>query len=98
MKSPLLRVAFWMILLAVTGYGVMTLRGPRGIAALREKGQLIEAMEKRNAGLALQVERKRDRNKRLAENPAEQELEIRKQYKLVRPGEKMYVTGDPENR
>jgi len=76
----------------------MTLRGPRGIAALREKGQLIEAMEKRNAGLALQVERKRDRNKRLAENPAEQELEIRKQYKLVRPGEKMYVTGDPENR
>jgi cell division protein FtsB len=42
-----------------------------------------------------EIERMRDHIKRLTDNPAQQELEIRGRLKLVKPGEKVYVTGDP---
>jgi cell division protein FtsB len=55
-------------------------------------------MEKRNAGLALEIERKREHIRRLTDNPAEQELEIRERLKLVHPNEKVYIIGDPAKK
>jgi hypothetical protein len=55
-------------------------------------------MENRNASLARDIERRRERIKRLADNPAEQELEIREQLKLVSPTDKVYITGDPARK
>ena len=63
----------------------------RQLAAQREVNQKLE---QRNAGLAQQIERKREHIRRLAENPAEQELEIRERLKLVHPNEKIYILGE----
>ena len=73
------------------GYAIVTLSGPKGIPALIAKRQQIEQLEKRNAMLAQQNERLREHIQRLADNPAQQDLEIRKRLKLVRPGEKVYL-------
>ncbi len=98
MKSPFARLAFVFAFLAVAGYAFMTLRGPKGVPALLEKNRQIEVMEKRNAGLAQEVERKRERIRRLSDNSTEQELEIRQRLKLVHPGEKVYIVGEPETK
>ena len=62
---------------------------------LMEKQRVIHEMEKRNSDAAKEIERMRERLDRLSNDPAEQELEIRQRLKLVHPGEKVYVTGDP---
>ena len=46
------------------------------------------------ATLAQEVERKKEHVNRLKNNPAEQELEIRKRLKLLRPDEKSYIVGE----
>jgi len=75
----------------VIGYAVITLRGPKGIPALMTRRQQIEQLEKRNAMLAQENERLREHIQRLADNPSQQELEIRQRLKMVRPGEKVYL-------
>jgi cell division protein FtsB len=91
MKNSLKRLGYATAFLIVMGYAVVTLRGPKGIPALMAKRQQIEQLEKRNAMLAQQNERLREHIQRLADNPAQQELEIRQRLKLVRPGEKVYL-------
>jgi cell division protein FtsB len=76
-------------------YALVTLRGPKGLPALYEKRTQIREMEKRNQTLTRDIERKREHIRRLADNPGEQELEIRERLKLVRPNEKVYIIGDP---
>lgn len=95
MKVPLSRFAYAIALVLVATYAFMTLHGPRGLHALADKRAQIRELEKRNASLAQEIERKRERIRRLAENPAEQELEIRERLKLVHPNEKIYITGEP---
>jgi cell division protein FtsB len=68
------------------------------MAALIEKERTVGRMEQRNAELAREIERKREHIKRLAENPTEQELEIRERLKLVHPGEKIFITGEPDKK
>jgi len=68
---------------------------PKGMHAWQEKQSQIQQMEKRNTGLAQEVERKKEHVNRLKDNPAEQELEIRKRLKLLRPDEKSYIVGEP---
>jgi cell division protein FtsB len=48
--------------------------------------------------LAREIEQKRERINRLAGNQAEQEIEIRHRLKLVHPGEKIYIVGEPEKK
>jgi cell division protein FtsB len=60
-----------------------------------EKQRQIQEMQQRNAKLDRDIERMRDHIKRLTDNPVQQELEIRDRLKLVKPGEKVYITGDP---
>ena len=47
---------------------------------------------------AKEIERMREHLQRLSNDPAEQELEIRDRLKLVHPGEKVYITGDPDKK
>jgi cell division protein FtsB len=93
MKSNLTRFACAIVFLLVATYAVVTLRGPKGVHALVEKQAQIQEMERRNAEMARDIERERERIKRLTDNPAEQDLEIRERLKLVHPGEKVYITG-----
>jgi cell division protein FtsB len=93
MKAPLTRFAYVIVFLVVVTYAFFAY--PRGVQAWEEKKRQIQQMEKRNAALALEVERKKDHVNRLRDNPAEQELEIRKRLKLLRPNEKSYIVGEP---
>ena len=98
MKAPFARFVFAVAFILVAGYSFVTLRGPRGIPALLEKQRQIEVLEKRNAALAREIERKREHVKRLTDNPGEQELEVREKLKMLHPGEKVYITGDPAKK
>jgi cell division protein FtsB len=96
MKAPLIRMAYFAAFLAATSYAFFTLRGPHGIPWLLEKQREIHEMEEKNTKLDREIERMRDHIKRLETNPSEQELEVRERLKLVKPGEKVYITGKLE--
>ena len=96
MRAPLFRLASVLTVLFVASYAVITLRGPRGLGAYLEKQHQIHELEKRNAALAQEIERKRERIQRLMNDPAEQELEIRERLKLVHPKDKVFIF-DPQS-
>ena len=95
MKASLPRFAYAIAVLLVASYAFFTLRGPKGLTALAERRQQIRELEKRNEQLVKEIERKREHIRRLHDNPAEQELEIRERLKLVHPNEKVYIIGAP---
>src|SRR5216684_5147832 len=93
--NTILRRAILLIIFALAGaYGFMTLRGPQGIPGLREKWREISKVEEDNANLQRENEYRRSRIKKLELSPAEQELEIRKTLKLLRPGETSFILPD----
>lgn len=96
MKFSWSKCAYAIALLLVIGFGIYTVRGSQGIPALMKKQAEIKELEKRNADLAREIEQKRGRIKRLEESPEEQDLEIRRQLKLVHPGEKVFQLQDQE--
>lgn len=98
MKVPFARIAYLFVFLGAISYAVVTLCGPRGVPALLEKQKQIRLIEQQNADLAKEIERKRARIQRLGSSPAEQELEIRERLKLVHPGEKIFITGEPDKK
>jgi cell division protein FtsB len=79
----------------VAVYGLVALRGPQGVSALLEKRREVRQLEEQNAAKAAENERRRDRIRRLEQNSTEQEMEIRKQLKLLRPGETTFILEDP---
>lgn len=76
-------------------YGLVALRGPQGISALLDKRHEVRLLEEQNAAQAAENERRRERIHRLEQNSTEQEMEIRKQLKLLRPGETTFILEDP---
>jgi cell division protein FtsB len=96
MKPPLVKATYLAAILAAASYAFFTLRGPHGIPGLLEKQREIHQMEEKNAKLDQEIERMRDHIKRLESNPSDQELEVRERLKLVKPGEKVFITGKPE--
>ena len=86
------RRAIVLIVLGLIGaYGFVALRGPQGIPALREKWNEIRKLEEENANLQRENDYRRQRVQKLETNPSEQELEIRKKLKLLRPGETSFI-------
>lgn len=75
-------------------YGWVALRGPQGIGALLEKHREIRQLEEQNAERARENERRRDHIRRLKDSQSEQDMEIRKQLKLLRPGETTFILPD----
>ncbi len=94
MHTAIRRVIFFVIFALAGAYGFMTLRGPQGIPGLRDKWREIGKMEEENANLQRENEYRRSRIKKLELSPAEQELEIRKKLKLLRPGETSFILPD----
>lgn len=76
-------------------YAWMAIRGPQGIQSLVDKHREISDLEEQNADKARQIDALRERIKRLEQSGSEQELEIRKQLKLLRPGETTFLLPDP---
>ena len=94
MKASLTRFVYIVVFLVAVGYAFFAF--PQGMHAWQDKQRQIQDMEKRNDGLAKQVERQKEYIDRLKNTPGAQELEIRKRLKLLHPEEKQYITGDPE--
>ncbi|HEX5229158.1 MAG TPA: septum formation initiator family protein [Bryobacteraceae bacterium] len=87
MKRALILVAF-----ALLGtLALRQLRGPEGLPSVREKWDELRQLEEQNAALQRENDYRRDRIKKLESNPSEQELEIRKKLKLLRPGETSFI-------
>ena len=78
----------------IVAYGLVALRGPQGVAALLDKRQEVRQLEEQNAAKAAENERRRERIRRLEQSTTEQEMEIRKQLKLLRPGETTFILPD----
>jgi len=98
MKSRLGRTAYIAVFLMAATYAAATLGGARGIPAVRARQKQIQRLEDRNAELAREIERKREHIRRLQNDGSEQELEIRDRYKLVHPGDTVFVTGQPDKK
>ncbi|HML18311.1 MAG TPA: septum formation initiator family protein [Bryobacteraceae bacterium] len=88
------RAGYLFVIVLVTGYGWIALRGPQGIQALVEKHRAIRQLQEQNAAMALENQRRRERITRLKDSPSAQEMEIRKQLKLVHPGETTFILPD----
>ena len=91
MSTAVRRAAYSAALAIMAIYGYMALRGPQGVPALREKWSEIRRLEEENANLERDNQYKKDRIERLKTDPNEQELEIRKRLKLLRPGETSFI-------
>jgi len=78
----------------VVVYSWVVLHGPQGVQALLEKHQEIRRLEEQNVGMALENQRRKDRIRRLEESRSEQEMQIRKQLKMLRPGETSFILPD----
>ena len=88
------RAAVLIVFVLVGVYGYLSLRGPQGVPALMDKWQEIRRLEEENASVQRENEYRSDRIKKLQDSPSEQELEIRKQLKLLRPGETSFILPD----
>lgn len=73
----------------------MAFSGPQGISTLIQKHHEISALEQQNAEKTREIDDLRQRIRRLEQSGSEQELEIRKQLKLLRPGETTFLLPDP---
>ncbi len=91
MSSSVRRVLILVVFALIGAYGLAELRGPQGLPALKEKWNEIRQFEEDNANLQRENDYRRDRIKKLESSPSEQELEIRKKLKLLRPGETSFI-------
>jgi cell division protein FtsB len=91
MKAPFSRFAYTLAAVAVAGYAAVTLTGPHGIGALMAKHREIRTLEDRNAALTRENERRLDRIDQIKQDPAKRELLIRKNLKMVKEGEKVFL-------
>jgi len=85
------RIAVLIVFVLIGVYGYLSLRGPQGVPALMDKWREIRRLEEDNANLQRENDYRRERIKKLQDSPSEQELEIRKQLKLLRPGETSFI-------
>jgi cell division protein FtsB len=78
----------------IAAYGWMALRGPQGLQALAEKHRQIRQLQEQNAAMVLENQRRKDHIQLLEESTSEQDMQIRKQLKLLRPGETTFILPD----
>jgi len=88
------RMGYTLAIAMVGAYGWIALRGPQGIQALLDKHKEIRQLEEQNAEAARENERRRAHIRRLKDSQSEQEMEIRKQLKLQKPGETTFILPD----
>src|SRR5689334_11017501 len=84
----------WILLAVVAVYAWIAVSGPQGLQTLLEKHREIRELQEQNAALTREIEHRRDRIRRLEDSRSEQEMEIRKQLKLLRPGETTFILPD----
>ena len=98
-QSALKRLAYTAGAVVVCSYAAMFIGGPQGWRSLKEKWEHIESLEKETADLKQTVETIRKYNKSVQKDPDVQQLEIRKNLEMMRPGEMEFrYPKEPEKR
>src|SRR5271154_346791 len=92
------RAGIVLAVILACAYGWMFLSGPQGLQTLIEKRREIRQLEERNANIRLENDRRKERIRRLQESRSEQEMEIRRQLKLQRPGETTFILPESEQK
>ncbi len=84
----------------IASYGVVQYRGFHGVAGVGDRKREIQELAESNSKLREEVGHLQHRIDRLTNNPVEQELEIRKRLKFVKPGEQVFILqdGSPQAR
>lgn len=90
MTSRTQTLAFALALIGLGACAYVSLSGPRGYQALVEKRQLMHKLRERNEALRAEIERRKARNRDLLENRDAQQQELRRQYDVLREGEKEF--------
>jgi septal ring factor EnvC (AmiA/AmiB activator) len=89
----------WGGLLVAGGLAVALLAGlrvPQAVAAWRQNHERIRQLQTETADLTKDIAMRRERIRQLRESRSRQELEMRQQRKMLRPGETTVVTpGQP---
>jgi cell division protein FtsB len=83
-------LAFALVLIGLGAYAYVSLSGPSGYQALIEKRQLMHKLRARNEAMKAEIERRKARNRDLLENRDAQQQELRRQYDVLREGEKEF--------
>ena len=81
------RLAYAASTLVICGYVAMFISGPQGYRSLKEKWEHIETLEKETADLKKTVETIKKYNQSIEKDPDVQQLEIRKNLEMMRPGD-----------
>ncbi len=98
MKERLARFAYAIAIVLVATYAVVTLTGPKGIAALYQKERQIQAQEKRNGELEADIARTQKRIDQLRSDPAAQERMVEERLNLAHPGDKVFLLPDSQKK
>ena len=98
MSTAVRRTAYSAVLAIMAVYGYLALQGPQGVPALRQKLGEIRQLEEENANLQRDNQYKKERIERLKNDPKEQELEIRRRLKLLRPGETSFILPEGQKK
>ena len=94
-KTAVGRKGALILLGLIVAYAWIAISGPQGLQTLLDKRREIRELQEENAALTREIEHRRDRIRRLEGSRSEQEMEIRKQLKLLRPGETTFILPDP---
>jgi len=94
MSFVLRKLAYALLVVTLITGVVFALRGPQGISVLYEKRRQVRELQEQNANLMKEVQERRERINQLRGNPAVQEEEIRRRYKLLKPGETTFILPD----
>lgn len=91
----------WGGLVAAGGLAVALLAGlrvPQAVSAWRQNHERIRQLQTEDASLRKDIEARRERVRQLRESRSRQELEVRQQRKMLRPGETTVVTPEQPPR
>jgi len=78
------------------GLAIYRLAGPQGIPLVLERHRQVDELRRQNAELKREIESRKARIQSLAENPADVELEIRRQLKLLKKEETIFLLPEPK--
>jgi cell division protein FtsB len=87
LQPAIKRAGYAIGIVVLFGYVAMFIGGPQGYRSLKDKWEQIEALEAETADLKQSVETLRKYNQSVKKDPDAQQLEIRKNLEMMRPGE-----------
>lgn len=81
----------WIVGAVVLVCGLSALRGTQGLSGPFELFRQIRELQKQNRELELEIASKQERLRRLDGSESENELEVKKRLKYLKPGERQMV-------